>query len=125
PRPKKPPGRSGRSSACAWHPPTFRALPNPHAALLAHELLDIVGTAGSASCRSACFPPAKGIDTRPGAGGGAGAPVSIRDARFNPIEKLRDLTFVLGKNSGRQPVFRSVGQVDRLFERRDVCDHGD
>src|SRR5713101_1402400 len=77
---------------------TSHCSPNPHAALLAHELLDIVWTAGAPPGGTTRLPPAKGIDVRPGAGRGAGAPVGVGDPGLDPIEELRDLAFVLRKN---------------------------
>src|SRR6266550_3509904 len=96
---KQPQRRATRLSVAAWNPPDFKWLPNPHPALLAHELLDVVRTTGTASCRPTGFPAAKGIDTRPGARCRSGAAISICDSGLNSIEEVGDFAFVLRKNS--------------------------
>src|SRR5438477_11565582 len=79
-----------------------------------------MGAAGSTTRRAAGLPAAKRVDAGPGAGGRAGAAVGVGDARLNLAEELFDLALVLRKNSGRQAVFRSIGEGDGLVQRRHV-----
>src|SRR5437899_658423 len=77
-------------------------LSNPHAALLAHELLDVVRPAGATAGRAARLPAAKRVDAGPRAGRRPGAAVRIGDARLDSIEELLNLAIVFGENPGRQ-----------------------
>src|SRR5207248_734409 len=103
-------GESRRNACC-----TNRSA-DPHAALLAHELLDVIRPAGAASGRSARFPSAERIDAGPRAGRRARTPVRVRHAGLDAVEELLDLAVVLREDAGGQPVFRSVREIDRLVE---------
>src|SRR5262245_14156096 len=105
--------------------PFFMASPDTDAALLPHELLNVVRPAGTAASRSAGLPAAEGIDSGPGARRGAGLPVRVGDAGLDAIEEPLDLAIVLRKNARGQSVLRVVGQIDRGLECEHVTDDRD
>src|SRR5688572_8161325 len=107
------------------HQSTIGNSPYTHPALLPHELLHVIGSAGAASGRAARLPAAKGIDAGPRAGGRAGAAVGVRDASLDAAEELLDLPLVFRENSRSQTVLGLVGEINRLVERQHVGNQRD
>src|SRR6266849_5380258 len=111
-------------STCMTGP--LEGLPlDQRAALLPHELGDVVGAAGGLARRTAPLPASEGVDPRPGAGRGAGAPVDVDDARLDPIEELLDLRLVPAEQTGGETVLGPVREIDRLIERVELPQAGD
>src|SRR5436190_23378830 len=90
--------------------------PYSHAALLAHELLDVIRPACAPSGGAARLPPAERVDPGPCARRGARATVGVRHPRLDAIEELLDLPIVLREDAGSEPVLGAVGERNRLVE---------
>src|SRR3954447_9696850 len=90
------------------------------AALLAHELLHVVGTEPALAGRAAALPPAERLDPRPRAGGRAGAPVDVDHAGLDLVEEPCDLVLVAAEDARREAVVDRVRLGQRLVERADA-----
>src|SRR5436309_10053250 len=78
-----------RTSRSMTGPGSLRAAlsADQRAALLAHELGDVIRAAARLARGTAPLPASEGIDPGPGAGGGAGAPVDVHHARLDAVEE--------------------------------------
>src|SRR5437867_13056449 len=79
--------------------PRGRLVADERAALLTHELRDVVRPARRLPGRAAPLPAAEGIDAGPGAGGGPGAAVDVDHARFDSIKELLDFARIAAEQA--------------------------
>jgi hypothetical protein len=73
------------------------------AALLAHELLDVVEPEAALPGRAAALPAAERLDPRPRPGRRARAPVDVDDAGFDLVEEPGDLVVVAAEDPPVSP----------------------
>jgi hypothetical protein len=78
------------------------------AALLAHELLDVIRPETALAGRPAALPAAERLDAGPRAGRRAGAAVDVDDARLDLVQEPGDLVLVAAEDPGGQPVVDGV-----------------
>src|SRR5215217_8020951 len=90
------------------------------AALLAHELGNVVRSAAAFAARAAPFPAAERLRTGPRARGRARALVGVADAGFDLVEEARDLSLVAGEDASREPILRGIRLGDGLVEALDL-----
>src|SRR4249919_274322 len=85
-------------------------------ALFAHELRDVPAPQPALAGCPRSLPSAKGLVSRPGAGGRAARPVGIKHAGLDRGQKTIELIFFLRIDAGSQAESASVGVCDCLIE---------
>src|SRR5262245_23437215 len=120
-----PRGPGARRSRAPWGPaaarrcadnPCCRSWLDHRAALLAHELRDVVRSASPFAARARALPAGEWLRARPGAGRCPGALVDVAHPRFHFVEEARDLRFAARENPRREPVVPLVRLRDGLVE---------
>src|SRR3989304_4897061 len=94
-----------------------KRLPDDRLALLAEELLDVVGSQRRLAGGAGPLPAAEGIDARPGPRGRPRPAVGVGDSGLDLVEEPLHLALVLAEDAGGQPVIGVVGPGDRLVAR--------
>src|SRR5438552_1275767 len=103
-----------------------RLLPSDQrAALLAHELGDVVGSTARLAGRSAPLPAAERVDSGPRPGGGSGTAVDVHHSRLDAIEEPPDLPVVAAEQTGGETVLGAIGEIERLVQGVDLPQTGD